>query len=101
MAKIKPSIRADNSVYRITDFGFDDLIITTTELRPFQHTKGHFHKWGEFYLFLSGEAIMMLNGEIIPIEAGEAIEVLPNMFHQVHNTIAEPVKFLCVWKEGN
>lgn len=99
MAEIKPSIRADNSVYRITDFGFDDLIISTTELRSFKHTKGHSHKWGEFYLFLFGKAVMMLNGEIIPIKADEAIEIPPNMFHKVYNSTAKPVKFLCVWKE--
>lgn len=101
MAKIKPSIRADNSVYRITDFGFDGLIISTTELRPFQNTKGHSHEWGEFYLFLSGRAIMMLKGEILSVKAGEAVEVPPNTFHRVHNSTAKTVKFLCVWKEKN
>jgi len=99
MGKIKSSIRADNSVYRIADFGFDDLIISTTELHPFQHTKGHSHEWGEFYLFLSGKAVMMLNGEIVEIKVGEAIEIPPNTFHKVHNSTAETVKFLCVWKE--
>lgn len=99
MAKIKPSIRVDSSVYRITDFRFEGLIISTTELHSFQHTKGHSHEWGEFYFLLSGKAIIMLNGEVVDMKAGEAIEIPPDIFHKVHNSTAETVKFLCVWKE--
>ena len=103
--RITPSIRADSTVYRIDDFPFEGYIVSMTELRPFQNTKGHFHPHKEFYLFLSGgilpnTVLLMLGDELFEVFEGDAFEIPPNIFHRVYNRTDKPIKFLCVFKES-
>ena len=102
--RITPSIRADNPVYRIDDFPFEGYIVSTTELHPFQNTKGHFHLHREFYLFLScgifpNTVLLMLGNDLFEVFEGDAFEIPPNIFHRVYNRADKPTKFLCVFRK--
>lgn len=57
----------------------------------------HFHKNAQqFFLILSGQAIMEVNGEQIVLSAGQGVAIPPGTRHQFRNHSDEPVRFLVV-----
>ncbi len=91
------TLRADNEVYTITDYDADDLIISTTFMKPFQQTKGHKHDNVEYYLFTQGLGIISIDETAQPVFEGSFIKVESNQFHKVYNMSENELRFVCVW----
>lgn len=57
-------------------------------------TQRHFHRLSEeIYFLLEGRGIMEIDGHERRVEAGDAILIPPNAWHQIH--ALSPLRFLC------
>ena len=65
-------------------------------IAPGQETQAHFHpNTEEIYYMLRGGALMALEGERREVRPGDAIAIPPGARHQIRNTGAEDLVFLC------
>ena len=65
-------------------------------IAPGRETQAHFHpNTEEIYYLLRGSALMALEGERQEVGPGDAIAIPPGMKHQIRNTGAEELVFLC------
>lgn len=75
------------------------------EMRYFEIKKGGFckqevHLWEHEVFVVKGKGIVMGKDEEKVIEAGDAIFVEPNEFHQFRNTGEEDFGFICIIPNG-
>ena len=89
----------DNETYVLKDnTALKNLILSSTDLKPKQSTRGHSHPGQEeVYYFVSGNGIMELDNEKIPVCPGDVILIKDGVFHRVHNTEEENLYFVCVF----
>jgi mannose-6-phosphate isomerase-like protein (cupin superfamily) len=89
----------DNETYVLKDNTFlKNLILSSTDLKPKQSTRGHKHPGQEeVYYFVNGSGIMELDNEKIPVCPGDVILIKDGVFHRVHNTEEENLYFVCVF----
>jgi mannose-6-phosphate isomerase-like protein (cupin superfamily) len=65
-------------------------------LQPGQATERHYHGASEeVYFVLEGEGEMELDGGRAAICPGDAVPIPPGARHQIRNTGATPLRFLC------
>jgi mannose-6-phosphate isomerase-like protein (cupin superfamily) len=65
-------------------------------LPPGAATQAHLHpQTEELYYILQGEALMAVEGERRAVGPGDAIAILPGQRHQIRNTGASDLVFLC------
>jgi mannose-6-phosphate isomerase-like protein (cupin superfamily) len=65
-------------------------------LPPGAATQAHLHpQTEELYYILQGEALMAVEGERRAVGPGDAIAILPGQRHQIRNTGAGDLVFLC------
>ena len=65
-------------------------------LAPGQSTARHFHpRAEEIYFIQSGVGQMEIEGEIREIRAGDAVAIPAGARHQITNTGADELRFLC------
>ena len=65
-------------------------------LPPGGATTRHYHpRAEEIYYILTGQGRMEISGEISQVGPGDAIAIPPSAPHQIHNTGAGLLKFLC------
>jgi mannose-6-phosphate isomerase-like protein (cupin superfamily) len=70
--------------------------LAEARLPPATSTAGHRHPvTEEIYYILEGQGVMQLDGEQRQVGPGDAIAIPPNAFHQISNTGATVLKFLC------
>ena len=65
-------------------------------LQPGQKTERHYHAESEeFYYVLAGEGEMEIDGERSPVGRGDAILIPPGAWHEIAQTGASELRFLC------
>lgn len=70
--------------------------LAEARLAPGQSTMVHYHpRAEEIYYLLAGQGRMRLAGETRDVGPGDAIAIPPNVAHQITNTGAETLTFLC------
>lgn len=90
----------DNETYLLKDnTELKNLIISSTELKPKQSTRGHKHPGQEeVYIFVSGKGRMQLDDKEFPVESEDVITIHDGVFHRVYNdSESEKLYFVCVF----
>jgi mannose-6-phosphate isomerase-like protein (cupin superfamily) len=74
-----------------------NLSVIEERMPPGASEVRHFHRNAQqFFLILSGQAIMEANGEQIILLAGQGVAIPPGTRHQFQNHSEEPVRFLVI-----
>ena len=98
--KQKSKLVKDNERYRIYDYVMQRIVISLTELKPNQETRGHFHKGiEEVYYFIQGRGRMQLGEKFMEVKEGDIVPIPDGAFHKVFNPSNEELKFLCVFEK--
>ena len=89
----------DNETYVLKDNkALNNLVLSSTELKPNQSTRGHAHAGQEeVYYFVSGTGAMELDQTSIPVQGGDVVLIPDGAFHRVHNPNNTPLYFVCVF----
>jgi mannose-6-phosphate isomerase-like protein (cupin superfamily) len=75
----------------------NNLIVSSTDLKPNKNTTGHKHLGQEeVYYFLRGFGKMELDNDLLDVSAGDIILIEDNVFHKVYAG-KEGLYFLCVF----
>ena len=92
----------DNKTYTLKDnTTLNNLVLSSTLLKPNQQTRGHSHKGKEeVYFFLSGSGEMVLNAKCFVVSEGDVVLIPDGAFHRVKNDSEDNLYFVCVF-EGN
>jgi mannose-6-phosphate isomerase-like protein (cupin superfamily) len=70
--------------------------LAEARLPPGAATTPHYHpKTEEIYYILSGEGRMTIGGETSRVRVGDAIAIPPGQTHNIENTGATTLQFLC------
>jgi len=74
-----------------------NLVLSSTELRPFKSTTGHKHEGQEeVYIFVRGSGNIELDGDIISFREGSTVLIKDGVFHRVHSG-KDGCYFICVF----
>jgi mannose-6-phosphate isomerase-like protein (cupin superfamily) len=95
-----PFITADGSEIRellaYRNSAIRNQSLAEATLPPGQSTQKHYHpKAEEIYYLLRGTGLMDWENETRQVVPGDAIAIPPGTVHQITNTGAEPLVFLC------
>ncbi len=75
--------------------------LAEARLAPGLATTPHHHPLTEeIYYILVGTAMMRIGEELRPVGPGDAIAIPPGSLHQITNTGAEELRFLCCCAPG-
>lgn len=76
----------------------NNLIVSSTKLKPGKSTSGHKHAGQEeVYMFVFGSGEMELDDERFKVTAGDVVLIKDGVFHRVHNTHVVDLYFVCVF----
>lgn len=90
----------DNETYVLKDNKtLKNLVLSSTELKPNQSTRGHKHPGQEeVYYFVSGMGEMELDDRRFTVQGGDVVLIEDGVFHRVHNlSQASALYFVCVF----
>lgn len=90
----------DNETYVLKDnTTLKNLILSSTDLKPSQSTRGHKHPGQEeVYYFVSGVGEMEIDDQRFGVQGGDVVLIPDGAFHRVHNTDrANTLYFVCVF----
>lgn len=89
----------DNETYVLKDnTALKNLILSSTELKPNQSTRGHSHAGQEeVYYFVSGSGEMEIDDCRFNVQGGDVVLIPDGAFHRVHNPSNTPFYFVCVF----
>ena len=89
----------DDERYVVKDNSMlQNLIISSTDLKPGKSTSGHSHSGQEeVYNFVSGAGIMKIDNESFPVKKGDIVLIEDGQFHQVINNSDKNLYFVCVF----
>mgnify|MGYP003345188438 FL=1 len=90
----------DNETYVLKDNKtLKNLVLSSTELKPNQSTRGHKHPGQEeVYYFVSGMGEMELDDRRFTVQGGDVVLIEDGVFHRVHNlSQASTLYFVCVF----
>lgn len=90
----------DNETYVLKDNKtLKNLVLSSTELKPNQSTRGHQHPGQEeVYYFVSGIGEMELDDKRFTVQGGDVVLIEDGVFHRVHNlSQASTLYFVCVF----
>jgi len=74
-----------------------NLVLSSTQLRPNKSTTGHAHKGQEeVYFFVSGDGRMELDDSTIEVGPGDVVLIQDGVFHRVHAGM-HGCYFVCVF----
>ena len=96
---IEGKVVKDDDRYIVKDNStLNNLVISSTDLKPGKSTSGHNHPGQEeVYNFVKGAGKMKIDGDIFSVNAGDVIMVEDGKFHQVINDSKENLYFVCVF----
>ncbi len=100
ICNIGGEIVKDNETYVLKDNKtLKNLVVSSTELKPSQSTRGHRHEGQEeVYYFISGLGRMELDSTMIQVSKGDVVLIEDGVFHRVHNeSDVDPLYFVCVF----
>lgn len=88
----------DNETYLLKDNKtLNNLVVSSTDLKPRQSTRGHEHAGQEeVYYFVKGSGRMELDDREFAVKAGDVVLVEDGVFHRVHGG-PRGVYFVCVF----
>ena len=91
----------DNEVYKLKDNTLlNNLVVSSTDLKPYQSTNGHTHPGQEeVYYFVKGAGTMYLDNVPRFVEAGDVVLIEDGVHHRV-DCGPEGLYFVCVF-DGN
>ena len=90
----------DNETYLLKDNKtLNNLVVSSTLLRPDKETRGHSHEGQEeVYFFQSGKGEMTLGDETFSVSSGDMVLIPDGVFHKVKNTESFlSLYFVCVF----
>ena len=93
------NIVKEDDRYVVVDNTFlNNLIVSSTDLKPGKCTSGHSHAGQEeVYNFVKGKGQMKIDDEVFPVSEGDVILIEDGKFHQVINNSKENLYFVCVF----
>ena len=96
---IDGEIIKDNDTYLLRDNKtLNNLILSSTRLKPKKETTGHSHKGKEeVYYFVEGEGVMVLRYDMFEVKEGDVVLIPDGAFHQVKNPTDKDLYFVCVF----
>jgi mannose-6-phosphate isomerase-like protein (cupin superfamily) len=98
--KQEAELVTDNERYRIYDLRMERIVLSLTELKPTQATRGHSHEGvEEVYLFIQGQGKMQLGDEEFEVRGGDIVPIPDGVFHRVFNPTSRFLKFFCVFEK--
>ena len=75
----------------------NNLVVSSTDLKPLKSTSGHNHRGQEeVYFFVRGTGKMELDGKEINVKEGDTVLIEDGVFHKVHAG-PEGCYFVCVF----
>ena len=75
----------------------NNLVVSSTDLKPLKSTSGHNHRGQEeVYFFVRGTGKMQLDGKEINVKEGDTVLIEDGVFHKVHAG-PEGCYFVCVF----
>ena len=88
----------DNETYKLKDNTLlNNLVVSSTDLKPYQSTNGHTHPGQEeVYYFVKGAGTMYLNDVPRDVEAGDVVLIEDGVHHRV-DCGPEGLYFVCVF----
>ena len=89
----------DNETYLLKDnTSLKNLVLSSTELKPYQKTNGHSHAGQEeVYFFIAGTGLMYLNNVPRRVGPGDVVLIEDGIHHQVINDTPDVLYFTCVF----
>jgi len=89
----------DNETYLLKDnTSLKNLVLSSTELKPYQKTNGHSHAGQEeVYFFVAGTGLMYLNNVPRRVGPGDVVLIEDGIHHQVVNDTPDVLYFTCVF----
>ena len=89
----------DNETYLLKDnTSLKNLVLSSTELKPYQKTNGHSHAGQEeVYFFVTGTGLMYLNKVPRRVGPGDVVLIEDGIHHQVVNDTPDVLYFTCVF----
>jgi len=98
--KQKAELAKDDERYRIYDYKMRRFVISLTELKSHQETRGHSHPGiEEVYYFFEGKGKIQLGKKTINVGEGDIIPIPDGEFHKVSNLLDKELKFLCFFEK--
>ena len=99
---IQGKIVKDNDTYILEDnTTLNNLVVSSTLLKPFQETRGHSHRGKEeVYFFLKGRGEMTIDGETFMGSPEDVVTIPDGAFHKVKNLTGSYLYFICVFEGG-
>ena len=90
----------DDDRYVVKDNSMlNNLIVSSTDLKPGKSTSGHNHPGQEeVYNFVKGSGLMKIDEDIFNVKEGDVILIEDGKFHQVINNSEENLYFVCVFE---
>jgi len=92
----------DNETYTLIDnTELKNLVVSSTILKPSQHTRGHKHEGiEEVYIFQSGFGRIEVGDEIKEVKAGDTVIIPDGQFHKVYNNSStEDFSFIAIFND--
>lgn len=88
----------DNKTYKLKDNTLlNNLVVSSTDLKPYQSTNGHTHSGQEeVYYFVRGAGTMYLNDVARFVQAGDVVLIEDGVHHKV-DCGPEGLYFVCVF----
>ena len=89
----------DDENYVVKDnTSLNNLVISSTDLKPGKSTSGHSHAGQEeVYNFIKGSGMMKVDEEVFSVKEGDAVLIEDGSFHQVINNSDKHLYFVCVF----
>ena len=80
------SITKEDDRYTVKDNTLlNNLVVSSTDLKPMKSTSGHNHKGQEeVYFFIRGDGKMELDGKEMVVKEGDTVLIEDGVFHKVH-----------------
>ena len=93
------SVVKDDDKYVVKDNStLNNLVISSTDLKPGKSTSGHTHAGQEeVYHFVRGSGMMKVDDEVFSVKEGDIILIEDGKFHQVINNSEDNFYFVCVF----
>mgnify|MGYP000210721297 FL=1 len=91
----------DNEVYKLKDNTIlNNLVVSSTDMKPHQSTNGHTHSGQEeVYFFVNGTGIMYLNDVPRDVGPNDVVLIEDGVHHRVESN-EDGLYFVCVF-DGN
>ena len=91
-------VKEDDRYVVVDNTFLNNLIVSSTDLKPGKATSGHSHTGQEeVYNFVKGKGQMKIENEVFPVSEGDMVLIEDGKFHQVINSSAENLYFVCVF----